>query len=90
LGVSFDGESESVTNLKEVSKISTRIFMCLSTKLASLLHADESWLEFKCIVPNVNRRSSADVGRIWSREFMEGLVNPDLKSVGSRWRTRGG
>ena len=61
--------------------MSTRIFMCLSTKLASLHHVDESWLEFKSIVSDIGRRSSTDIDRSWSRELTEGLVSHGFKKL---------
>ena len=60
-GNSFDGES--ATNLLEVLEMNTRIFMCLSTKLVSLHHVDESWLKLKSIVSYIDCRSSTNVGR---------------------------
>ena len=60
--------------------MSTRIFMCLSTKLVGLHHVDESWLEFKTIVSDIDRRSSTDVGRSWTRELTEGLSAMTSKS----------
>jgi hypothetical protein len=74
---SLDGES--TTDLLEVLEVSTCIFMCLSTKLASSHHVDESWLEFKTIVSDIGRRSSMDVGRSWSRELTEGHVSHGFK-----------
>ena len=62
-----------------VKVLSTHIFMCLSTKLASLHHVDERWLELKSIISNLDRQSSTDVGYSWSREFTESLVSPGFK-----------
>ena len=42
--------------------------MCLSTKLASLHHVDENWLELESMVSNIDIRSSTNVGSGWSRE----------------------
>jgi hypothetical protein len=43
----------------------------LSSKLASLHHVDESWLELESIVSNIDIRSSTDIDGGWSREFIE-------------------
>ena len=52
MGHSFDGES--VTNLQKVLEMCTRIFMCLSTKLACLHQIDEGWLELESIISSSN------------------------------------
>ena len=54
--------------------------MCLSTKLASLHHVYESWLELKSIVSDIDRWSSMDVGHSWSRELTEGLVSQGFEN----------
>ena len=77
-GYSFDGESS--VDLQEVLVMSTRIFMCLFAKLASLHHVDESWFEFKAIVSDIGHQSSTDVGCSWSRELMEGLISHGFKN----------
>jgi len=61
-------------------KMGTCIFMCLSTKLASLHHVNESWLEFKCGISCVDRRSSMNVIGIWCREFTESLLRHGFKT----------
>ena len=48
--------------------------MCLSAKLVSLHHVDESWLELKSIVSNVNIWSSTDDGRSWSKNSWRVLL----------------
>ena len=60
--------------------MSTRIFMCLSTKLYTWHHVDESWLELESIVFDIDRRSCKDVGRSWSREFRRVLSAMASKS----------
>ena len=60
--------------------MSTRIFMCLSTKLASLHHVDESWFEFKAIVSNIDCRFGMNIGRSWSRELMKSLISHGFKT----------
>ena len=58
--------------------MSTRIFMCLSTKMASMHHVDESWLELKSIVSDVDRLSSrmlAVVGAENSRRVLLAMAS---------------
>jgi hypothetical protein len=62
-----------------VLEMDTSIFMCLSIKLVGLHHIDESWPELEWVVPSVDRWFGTDVGRTWSKEFMEGLVSHGLK-----------
>ena len=75
-GNSFDGESAA--NLLEVLEMNTRIFMCLSTKLVSLHHVDESRLSLKSIVSDVDRLSSrmlAVVGAENSRRVLLAMAS---------------
>jgi hypothetical protein len=66
-------DGESATNLQEVLEMSTSIFMCLPTKLASLHHVDQRWLELEWLL-NVRSRSSTDVVHSRSWELTEWLV----------------
>jgi hypothetical protein len=79
LGNSLD--SESTTNLQKVLEMSTRIFMCLPTKLAGLHHADQSWLELKSVVSYINCWSSSNVGSGWSGELTESFVSHVFKHL---------
>ena len=40
-------DGDRATNLQEILKMSTSIFMCLSAEWGSLHHVDEAWLEFE-------------------------------------------
>jgi hypothetical protein len=53
--------------------------MWLSTKLAGLHHVDESKLELKSVVYNIDIWSSMDIGGGWSKEFLEILVSHSFK-----------
>ena len=55
--------------LQEILKMSTSIFMCLSTEWGSLHHVDEAWLELELKVVGFECQSSVNVLSAWSREF---------------------
>ena len=60
-------------------QVSASIFMYFSTELAGLYHVDQSGLQLKSLVSNLNYRPSTNVDSSWSRELTECLVGHDFK-----------
>ena len=54
-------DDDCATDLKKILKMSTSIFMCLSTEWGSLHHVDEAWLELELNVVSFECWSSANV-----------------------------
>jgi hypothetical protein len=64
--LSHSSDSEYVTVLQEVLKMSISILRGLATEWASLHHVDESWFKFKTTISDVRLWTSPDIGTRWS------------------------
>ena len=68
-------DGDCAANLQKVLKMSTSIFMCLSTEWGSLHHVDEAWLELKPKVVGFECWSSANVLGTQSKKLMQSFVS---------------
>ena len=73
-------DDDCATDVQKILKMSTSIFMCLSTEWGCLHHVDEAWLELELKVIGFECWSSANVLDARSRELTQSLVNHSLET----------